>query len=178
MWQLSHYNNPQRFQVEFLNKWRNADKYPNEDSLAPSFYPFDYLFAITMVAQPLAFFEVSELPVEAFKTTQLINQYKKHWTELHAGKIFPLGEEPSGFSWTGFQSIGTNSGYFILFRENNKQMTTSINTLLAPNKKVVLEAVAGNGESMQTVTGSNGKLTFTLPFKNSFAFYKYKLQTQ
>src|ERR1700754_3984748 len=54
VWMLSKYMPPQRLQIEFLNKWRNADKYPAADSLSPSFYSFDYLFAITMAGQPLA----------------------------------------------------------------------------------------------------------------------------
>lgn len=53
LWMLSHYYPPELLQVEFLNKWRNPDKYPNNDPFSPTKYSFDYLFAITMAAQPL-----------------------------------------------------------------------------------------------------------------------------
>lgn len=42
LWQLSRYVPAERIQVEFLNKWRNADKYAG-DPFAPAGYGFDYL---------------------------------------------------------------------------------------------------------------------------------------
>ena len=35
LWTLSRYVPPQSLQIEFLNRWRNADKYPADDPLAP-----------------------------------------------------------------------------------------------------------------------------------------------
>lgn len=98
LWMLSKYVPAQRLQIEFLNNWRNRDKYPADDMLAPGNYSFDYLFAITMFAQPLAWFETSSLPPAAFKTAPLINTYKQYWSKIHKGQIFPVGDEPDGFS--------------------------------------------------------------------------------
>ena len=56
LWMLSKYVPSRNLQIEFLNKWRNAGKYEG-DPFAPSNYSFEYLFAITMAAQPLAWFE-------------------------------------------------------------------------------------------------------------------------
>lgn len=56
LWQLSKYVPAEKLQIEFLNKWRNLDKYP-KDPFAPSNYSFEYLFATTMAGQPLAWFE-------------------------------------------------------------------------------------------------------------------------
>ena len=53
LWMLSKYVPPQNFQIEFLNKWRNASIYEG-DPFGPANYSFEYLFAITMAAQPLA----------------------------------------------------------------------------------------------------------------------------
>ncbi|MFW5761721.1 MAG: alpha-galactosidase, partial [Cyclobacteriaceae bacterium] len=45
LWQLSRYVAPEKLQFEFLNKWRNTDKYPENDIFAPANYEFEYLFA-------------------------------------------------------------------------------------------------------------------------------------
>ena len=51
LWMLSRYVPAEKMQIEFLNKWRNADKYDVADPFAPARYSFDYLFAITLAAQ-------------------------------------------------------------------------------------------------------------------------------
>jgi len=49
LWSLSAYLPPQFLQMEFLNIWRNQDKYPSDDPYAPANVPFDYAFAVTMM---------------------------------------------------------------------------------------------------------------------------------
>jgi alpha-galactosidase len=175
LWQLSRYMPVQRLQIEFLNKWRNVSKYPVGDSLAPSFYSFDYLFAITMMAQPLAWFEVSSLPAEAFRLSGLIKQYKSISTNLHAGQIFPIGDEPDGFSWTGFQSLQRNTGYFLVFRENTLSMVRNLKVNLPAGTKLNLQTVTGESKSFNAVVGANGTLAFQLPNKNSFQLVSYTI---
>ena len=105
LWMLSRYVPPERLQIEFLNKWRNANKYDRHDPLAPAEVPFDFQFAGTMMAQPLAWFEGSELPEEGRAIAPIVKAYREHMSEIHQGIILPIGEEPSGTSWTGFQSV-------------------------------------------------------------------------
>lgn len=117
IWQLSRYVPAERIQVEFLNKWRNADKYAG-DPFAPAVHGFDYLFATTLAGQPLAWLESQNLPDEAFGIAPLVEAYRRVAAQFHAGIILPVGEEPSGRSWTGFQSIVSDSeGYLLLYRE-------------------------------------------------------------
>lgn len=175
LWQLSRYIAPQRLQIEFLNKWRNASKYAADDILAPVHYNFDYLFAITMMAQPLAWFEVSGMPKEAFTLSAFIKKYKAVSADVHSGNIFPIGDEPSGVSWTGFQSIHGSNGYFLLFRESNENEQQQVKTLLPKGRKVQLNVVAGEGKDFQTMTGENGTVQFKLSTQKSFALYQYKL---
>ncbi len=176
LWQLSAYVPPQRFQIEFLNNRRNAGRYPADDVLAPAVYSLDYLFAITMVAQPLAFFEVSNLPAESPGISKIIHQYKTIAKDLHAGDIFPIGDEPDGFSWTGFQSIQKASGYFLVFRENNAKQEMAVKTHLPGGKKTTMRLVAGEGKSFHTVTGEGGNIVFKLPNRRTFALYAYTLR--
>lgn len=177
LWTLSKYVPAQNLQIEFLNKWRNPDKYPANDILAPKNYSFDYLFAITMFAQPLAWFEGTGLPSEAFAISKLIKTYKEHNTKIHAGQIFPIGNEPDGKQWTGFQSIGNEKeGYVLVFREDNAISKKTVKTWLPLGKSVSFKLVAGTGKSFESQVLEEGGIDFELFQKNSFALYSYSIK--
>lgn len=174
LWQLSRYVPAEKLQIEFLNKWRNTSKY-GDDIFAPANYSFEYLFAITMAGQPLAWFEGSGLPEEALAISGTIAKYKTIQHELHSGTILPIGEEPSGRSWTGFQSIKDGRGYFIFFRENTPDSKGVIETWLPEGTKVRLKPVLGHGKAGTKTTGRNGAIEITLPSINDFAMYEYEI---
>lgn len=174
LWMLSRYVPAEKLQVEFLNKWRNASKYPSSDRFAPSNYSFDYLFAITMAAQPLAWMEASNLPEEAYSTAPLIEKYKEISMDFHEGVILPVGEEPSGMSWTGFQSLTSESeGYMLVFREENDRKSCEVRTWLPEGSSVRLTPVCGSGKAITAKVGPDGSVRFSLPESNSFALYSY-----
>ena len=174
LWNLSKYVPPQNLQIEFLNKWRNPDKYPAGDRFAPANYSFDYLFAITMMAQPLAWFEATGLPAEASGTSKLIQTYRTVQTQVHGGQVFPIGDEPDGKGWTGFQSVvGDNEGFLLIFREDAEEGEQAIRTWLPANKRVRLEPVAGAGKATDALVAKDRKLLVSLPTRNSFGLYRY-----
>ena len=175
LWMLSRYVPPEDLQIEFLNKWRNQEKYPTDDPFAPAHYSFDYLFAIAMAGQPLAWLEATRLPDEAFRTASLVQLYQKHNVAFHRGTILPVGQEPSGRSWTGFQSIGgQKQGYLLVFRENNGQVQHNLMTWLEPNTPIILTDLR-NGEQRQVQTDADGSLLVKLDQPNSFVFYQYQI---
>ncbi|MCH5718942.1 alpha-galactosidase [Niabella hibiscisoli] len=174
LWLLSKYVPAEKLQIEFLNKWRNVNKY-GKDVFAPANYSFEYLFAITMAAQPLAWFEGTGLPAEAFGLAKVINTYRKIQHDFHKGTILPIGDEPSGRSWTGFQSIHKGQGYLLVFREKTLKQQTSIKTWLPQKIKVKLTKILGNGNNMEQVTGPDGILTVQLPRENDYVLYQYKI---
>lgn len=174
LWKLSKYVPAEKLQIEFLNKWRNTEKYGN-DIFAPANYSFEYLFATTMAGQPLAWFEGSSLPEEAFDVSKLIKAYKEIQHDFHTGTILPVGEEPSGKSWTGFQSVKGDKGYFIFFRENNSNGKATVETWLPENIKVRCTPVLGNGKNFEQQTGRKGSLEIELPGINDFVMYKYEI---
>lgn len=176
LWQLSRYIPAEKLQIEFLNKWRNAHKYPANDPLAPAAIPFDYLAAISLMGQPLAWMETSNLPEEAFLVSDLLKRYAKIEKDLHTGIILPMGHEPSGLAWTGFQSIGVNGGYVLVFREYNDQEKALIPTWLPANTSVRFETIAGHGASFSARTNAHSAVEFSLPGKHTFALYKYILE--
>ena len=174
LWMLSEFVPPQNIQIEFLNKWRNTDKY-GDDPFAPKNYSFDYLFAIAMAAQPLAWFEGSGLPEEAFGVSGTIKKYRQIQADFHAGTIFPIGQEPSGRSWTGFQSIQQEKGYLLIFRENTDAAVAEIKTYLPAGKEVILKSVLGQSpdEIIEVMVPENGNVKFSLPEKNTYTLYEY-----
>jgi hypothetical protein len=187
LWMLARYVPPQNLQIEFLNKWRNADKYPASvpladgtlagDPLAPARVPFAYCFAITMMAQPLAWFEATGLPEEAFALAPTIAAYREQQERIHAGRIFPIGEEPSGVSWTGFQSIrdATRAGYLVVYREWNDRPGARLQLWDLAGAEVRCRAIAGQGVDFTGTVGEDGGLAFQLPAPLTYALYAYRV---
>ena len=173
LWMLSRYVPAERLQIEFLNNWRNADKYPAGDPYAPANYSFEYLAAITFAGQPLAWMEASNLPEEAFKAGKLIRAYASVMKDFHGGVILPVGDEPSGRSWTGFQSISGREGYLLVYREDNPSKKTRMKTWLPAGARVRLTPVLGSGKKARVKVAEDGTIRLKLSKKNSFALYKY-----
>jgi alpha-galactosidase len=174
LWMLSRYVPPENLQIEFLNVWRNHDRYDPADPFAPGRVPFDYAFAITMMAQPLAWFEGTGLPEEAFSVAPLIAKYREHQHRIHSGTILPIGDEPCGTGWTGFQSIRDDSGYLIVFREGNDAKEARVRTWLLPGQKVECRYLLGHGADFTAQTDGDGRVRFGLPQPFSFALYEYR----
>lgn len=186
LWMLSKYVPAEKLQIEFLNKWRNTEKYGDEP-FAPSCYSLGYLFATTMAGQPLVWMEASNLPEEAFSIKKLIEKYKEIQYDFHQGIILPIGDEPSGRSWTGFQSIcdqringsssGCNgkSGYLLIYREDNVQDREWIETWLPEGARVICTPILGSGKAMTTTVGRKGTIKVSLPQRNDFVMYRYEM---
>lgn len=179
LWLLSKYVAPERFQIEFLNPWRNPDKYPSNDIFAPSNYPFDYIASTTFAAQPLAWMEASNLPEEAFAVGDLLRDWLKLSPVIHSGTILPIGSEPSGRSWTGFQSVtDERSGYLIVYRELTPTAKARIQTWLPEGTRVNCKAILGSGKSFRAKVDSDGCIPIKLSNPNSFAIYTYRVNTK
>lgn len=177
LWMLSRYVPPQNLQIEFLNVWRNADNYSATDPLAPQQVPFAYAFAVTMMAQPLAWFEATGLPEEAFEIAELIRTYRDHQVRIHAGQIFPLGEEPSGTGWTGFQSLRGSRGYLLILREYNEHPSTTLHLYGLSGREVAFQHVLGEGEDFVAQLGASGGVEVALPEPYTFALYAYGVRS-
>ena len=175
LWMLSKYVPAQCLQIEFLNKWRNIHKY-GDDELAPNQIPFSYLFATTCMAQPLAWFEASGLPKDAYKVAPLIKQYNSIRNDLHSGDIFPIGDMPDGYSWTGFQSIIDNTkGYLMVYREKTEEKGR-LKTWLSSGQTIQLTKVFGDGPETQIKSVSDDEtIEVALPDDNTFVLYRYKV---
>jgi len=175
LWQLSRWVQPQFLQVEFLNKWRNADRYDAGDPLAPSNVPFDYCFAVTMMGQPLAWMEASGLPEEAFALAPLVRLYRTFQADLHAGVILPIGSEPDRQSWTGFQSLQEGRGHFLVFREFCDREDEEMAVWGLEDRFLSAKCLLGHGKGFSCRVGKDGRIRFALPASLRFALYEYRL---
>lgn len=173
LWMLSRYVAPERLQIEFLNNHRNPGKYRPEDPFAPGKVPFEYIFAITMPAQPLAWFEGSNLYPEAFAASSVVKRYREIMNDLHSGIILPVGNEPDGRSFTGFQSIKDEGGYLLLFREDTAEEEDLIKTWLPADCTFNFELLLGNGKSFTGSTNCTSDLSVSLPGPYTYALYRY-----
>lgn len=101
LWRLAHHIHPVRLRLEFLNPTRNTELYAG-DPLAPQEYQPATLFAMVMMASPLAWFELSEAP-EAFRDeiAELIAIWKPTRDRIHSSVILPIGDDPDGVTWAG-----------------------------------------------------------------------------
>ena len=176
LWMLSRYVPPQNLQIEFLNKWRNKDNYEADDPFAPFRIPFDYIFAVTIMGQPLAWLEGTGLPEEAFGIAPMVRVYRKHQNRIHAGQIFPIGDEPCGRGWTGFQSIRGDAGYFLVFREYNRLTRALVKTWNLAGQDVKCHAVLGHGSDFTAGADKKGHIPFSFPDPYSFALYSYTVK--
>lgn len=173
LWTLAQYIDPARLRFEFLNNSRNQHLYPN-DPLAPSEYDPAYLFATTLFANPLGWFEMSSLP-EAYveQVAPLAAIWKQIRAGLFGGQILPVGSPPDGAAWTGFVSIapGGSSGYALLFRELHPSASARmpIPTLAEDDYPVtILSGPPGASASIES-----GMLNAHLPEPRSFILLSF-----
>lgn len=185
LWMLSRFVPPQSLQIEFLNNKRNPGNYPGDDPLAPNAVPFSYCFGVTLMAQPLAWFESTGLSESAFDLSRELTIYREHQHAIHAGRIFPIGEEPSGRSWTGFQSIGLettpdtsesgSTGYVEVFREHTDRDRAILELSAVAGCRLHFEAVCGAAKSFDSLAGPGGEIEFALSNPLSYALYRYRV---
>ncbi|SDE61437.1 Melibiase [Paenibacillus sp. UNCCL117] len=183
LWKSCRYYPSSRVVVEFLNVDRNLSSYRGSP-LDPANVGMVYAFAVTLFANPLAWMELSELSGDLKDLKAMITLYKEMRSELSSPIILPIGEEPSGVSWTGFQSVSENGGYILLFRE----MTAAENKKIAlwglkcENKLELTEVAAWNGVKKELLlsgskkrdqTDEDGKLNFQMNEPMSFRLYRY-----
>jgi alpha-galactosidase len=165
LWKLSHYIDPVRLRMEFLNNTRNTQLY-GDDPLAPARYSPDTLFATVMFASPLGWFEVSNLPEDYQRSVgDLVKIWKQERTKLFSGHILPIGEAPDGKCWTGFASVSKDakSGYVLIFREQNPSTEWSLDLKMFSGGSKHITKLAGQGGAL--VSGGRLHARISVPLQ-------------
>jgi len=177
LWLLSEIIPPCRTQFEFLNNRRNQHLY-GDDVLAPGKYSIDYLFASVMVSNPLVWMEMSHLDENDIEPlSRIISVFRQHAKSLYYADVHPIGQQPDGFSFTGFQAkINDKEGYLILLKEA-ADSDNFYYKLEGLNKTTLnLELLASNGKlECDPLIGEDGCLHVNFKGKRKYAFYKYSV---
>ncbi len=166
LWKLAPWVAPSRLRMEFLNNSRNLEQYA-DDPLAPAFYAPDALFATVMFANPLGWFEVSNLPAAYFKTiSPLVRVWKECRREIAQGTIIPIGAEPDGLNWSGLLSISDDytSGYAVIFRPLGPLARCSFSAPLAAGADYACSLLAGSGRCSVREGGLNVEIPRPLDY--------------
>jgi hypothetical protein len=107
----------------------------------------------------------------------LLTLWKRHREALFESCIFPVGDTPTGRSWSGFQfRYNGSEGYLLLFREvDNDQATHSIVMRYLANKDLEIDDLCKS--STRTVAvGPSGAIDFTIPQAAGFLFVRYRVK--
>ena len=179
LWMLSQFIPPRKFQFELLNNSRNDEKY-GDDPLRPAAYDITYEFASVMVANPLVWMEMSNLTDKQITSLQkLVSVYRDVRKDFFNAEIYPIGEQPDGCSYTGFQIVvDDKTGYLLLFKEYGtigKHMYCLHNPL---QKKPRVTLLATNIAAKSALKLSIDEIPYVVVWANkrerSFALYRYE----
>ena len=179
LWMLSQFIPPRKFQFELLNNSRNDEKY-GDDPLRPATYDITYEFASVMVANPLVWMEMSNLTDKQIASLQkLVSVYRDVRKDFFNAEIYPIGEQPDGCSYTGFQIVvDDKTGYLLLFKEYGtigKHMYCLHNPL---PKKPRVTLLATNIAAKSALKLSIDEIPYVVVWANkrerSFALYRYE----
>ena len=149
---------------------------PAGDPLAPSQCGIAYALAITLFANPLVWMEMTGLDEASVKTAgEILCAYRPLQADILGGFVQPIGEEPDGMSWTGFQSTVTDqTGYLLILREWNEQDAHSFRLHGLREKKLALDPILGECPQNEIHTDDAGIVQLRLPSPHSFALYRYR----
>ena len=96
--------------------------------------------------------------------------------EFHKGIILPVGNEPDGRAWTGFQSVvDESSGFLLVFREDNQERSSLLETFLPEGVMVRLTPIAGDAKKTMGKVLLGSRINIDLPRPNSFALFRYEI---
>ncbi|MFW5845776.1 MAG: glycoside hydrolase family 97 catalytic domain-containing protein [Planctomycetota bacterium] len=118
LWSLARWVDPLRVRMEFLNPRRNAERY-GDDPLAPQRYTADALLATVLAANPLGWFEASQLDeADVAVIAALAQVWRQHRRKLAELFIEPVGRRPDGTGVSGFRwwHPERQHGYLLLLR--------------------------------------------------------------
>ena len=177
IWHLCRFIPSYRLQMEFVNTEIRSENHA-VDPLAPNLFGTEFSCAVVLFANPLCWMEVAQLSKPNRKrVSKLLHAYKPHQEAILCGRVYPIGEEPSGRSWTGLQSVtGPGQGYLLVFRESTDRPTGRFTLRdVKPGARMVIDPIAGRSRIRRLHVNSEGQVGIRLPAERSFALLKYSI---
>lgn len=170
LWMLSRYIPASHLQFELVNPELNADKYDKTDVFATTLYDIEFLFASVMLSNPLFWMELQSLSSEnTEKLRNILDFWQNYKTIFAESDISPIGERPSGRSFTGFYIKHKDGEYALVFREITDSTPGNFNIHTDKTQAEVL--LSNNNVTAQI---NNGILSAEFSSPRTFAFIKLK----
>jgi hypothetical protein len=162
-WHLAHFLNLNQFQITVQDVDRLSHDSPHYGK-----YSHAYAFAIAMPALPILFQLTHQLSPHAREELRpLIRKYRSYRAELHAGEVIPIGREPDGSQWTGFQISLPESGinHLLIFREHASEASEQSIPLPRPiPRNAACEPLDSNdADASLSLTGEGITVSSTSP---------------
>ena len=177
IWRLAEYVPAQRIQTEFCDIEKAAEFKKNFKKTGfPENCSQEYAAAVSLFASPLCWAFPSDFSPRAKKSVSLIMDLsKKIRNALLSCVVIPVGAEPSGSSWTGFQAhnFSENSGLLIVYRENTPEKNGSVTLRHIESGEYLFTPLSGADKEFTAKLGRSAKVDIALEKINSFALYKY-----
>ena len=170
-WELAHHLNVTKFELPMQNfrmvNQEVSDAYLHSDT---------YSVALGLPGIPV-FFQTTRLleedQREEIKT--LLAVYREHRRALFDAFVFPIGEEPSNRSWSGFQWMNPSdeNGYALLFRERLSDESSQRLALrfIKPGTAVRLTDLRSGASSVQHLD-AEGQIEVSLAQAGDVKFLK------
>ena len=176
LWRLAKYCRTQTIQIEFSDPdIINYSYFEKKGINPPDEYSSDYWVAVAMFASPLLWFAPSRLKektAEAF--SRVIKLHRKYASEIFAGEVLPIGEEPSGKAVTGLVSHNADkdSGLIIVYREKKAAESADIKLSFLKGDYKLTE-LSPEGEAKSEFGVKNGVLSVKLEKAASWKLFRY-----
>jgi hypothetical protein len=155
-WHLAHYLNLNQIEIPVQDIDKVDPAIRNSSA-----YSHAYCTAMSVVGLPLFFQETHFLEgIAREETRTIMRTWRRHRKEMAKGYVFPIGEEPCGAAWTGFQCHNpeTGGGYVLVFRElNAPDAETELPLHLVGNQPLAwTDVLSGEEWYDEETTGSVG----------------------
>jgi alpha-galactosidase len=175
LWCLAKYVRTPMLQIEIGDPGCMAPGNYTPGAAKPHDYPPAYWAAVAMFASPLLWFSPSLIdPETAEKFKKVLEMHKRYRNEIFAGDIFPIGKEPDGKSWTGFQSYNMNTGhgFVVVYRELNAPETGILSLKYIKDSAIELQFLNSSDEDIQKAKNSTD-INILIPIPGDFRLLRY-----
>ncbi|MEK7270071.1 MAG: hypothetical protein AAB215_03910 [Planctomycetota bacterium] len=175
LWQLAEFVPTRKLQIEILDTETGAGKYDRKDPTRPAAAGQDYAAAVALFANPLFWGEPSSLSAKGRASiARMTALWKSVKDEVLSGTVWPVGEEPSGRGFPGFQSAGSDGrGIAIFYREAARAAKASFDLRVLDPGRYRIEPVWPPGPPRFVRFGRQPRLEIEFARPHDFRIVRY-----
>ena len=140
-------------------------------------YPQDYACGIALMGNPLFFLESRRFSEEERALVKnVLTVYKKYREKILNGYVSPIGRQPDGTVWTGFQCTCSHDyGFLTLFREKDSEEPSARIRLDVPAGSTIRLQGLYQGKDQILKPEPDGTYLFSDLERAAWAFYRYEV---